>query len=44
MRPVTTLLGGLYYSTATRFYQSKASLLVLQSGVDVTNTSMSNER
>src|SRR5277367_611680 len=35
---VCALLGGLYYGTATRFYQAKASLLVLQSGADVANT------
>ena len=32
---VCALLGGLYYATATRFYQAKASLLVLQTGSDV---------
>jgi polysaccharide biosynthesis transport protein len=40
---VCLLLGGLYYSTATRFYQAKASLLVLQTGADVTNTTMTAE-
>ncbi len=29
---VSSLLGGLYYATATRFYSAKASLLVMQSG------------
>ncbi len=37
------LLGGLYYATATRLYQAKASLLVLQTGADVTNTTMTAE-
>ncbi|MEX0979419.1 MAG: polysaccharide biosynthesis tyrosine autokinase [Pirellulales bacterium] len=37
------LLGGLYYATATRLYQAKASLLVLQTGADVNNTSMTPE-
>ena len=40
---ITALLGGLYYATATRFYQAKASLLVLQTGADVTNTNMTAE-
>ena len=34
-------LGGLYYATAPRLYQSKASLLVMQNGGDVTNLSLS---
>lgn len=29
---VCTLLGGLYYATATRYYSAKAQLLVMQSG------------
>jgi capsular exopolysaccharide synthesis family protein len=37
------LLGGLYYATATRLYQAKASLLVLQTGADVNSTSMTPE-
>ncbi len=37
------LLGGLYYATAKRLYQAKASLLVLQTGADVTGTAMSAE-
>jgi capsular exopolysaccharide synthesis family protein len=37
------LLAGLYYATATRRYEAKASLLILQTGVEVTNTSMQSE-
>lgn len=37
------LLGAMYYSTATRKYQAKAALLVLQTGGDVTNAGMSAE-
>ncbi len=37
------LLGGLYYATARRLYQAKASLLVLQTGADVTSTTMTAE-
>lgn len=37
------LLAGLYYATATRQYEAKASLLILQTGVEVTNTSMQSE-
>lgn len=40
---ICVLLGGLYYATATRLYQAKASLLVLQTGIDVNNTSMTPE-
>jgi polysaccharide biosynthesis transport protein len=40
---VAGLLGGLYFATATRYYQSKASLLVLQTGVDLNNTSMTTD-
>ncbi len=40
---ISGLLGGLYYATATRIYQSKASLLVLQTGNQLT-TEMSGER
>jgi capsular exopolysaccharide synthesis family protein len=40
---IAAMLGGLYYSTAKRAYQAKASLLVLQTGADVTNTAMSPE-
>lgn len=40
---VCIALGGLYYMTATRLYQAKASLLVLQTGGDVNNTSMTAE-
>ena len=39
----TALLGGLYYATAVRLFQAKASLLVLQTGADVTNTTMTAE-
>lgn len=38
------LLGGLYYTTVQRVYESKASLLVLQAGADTTSTMMSGER
>ncbi|NUQ61873.1 MAG: polysaccharide biosynthesis tyrosine autokinase [Pirellulales bacterium] len=31
---VSCLLGGLYYATATRLYQSNASVLVIQTGAD----------
>ena len=34
------LLGGLYFATTSRLYQSKASLLVLQTGMDLNNPSM----
>jgi capsular exopolysaccharide synthesis family protein len=34
------VLGGLYYATTPRLYQSKASLLVMQNGGDVTNVSL----
>jgi len=37
---VGLLLGGLYFATAKRFYQSKASLLVLQTGMDLSNPAM----
>jgi capsular exopolysaccharide synthesis family protein len=37
------LLGGLYYATATRYYQAKASLLILQTGNETLNTSMASE-
>ena len=37
---VSCLLGGLYYGTATRYYQSTASLMVLETGSDVTSTSI----
>src|SRR5580698_4462796 len=40
---VAGLLGGLYYGTAVRLFQAKASLLVLQTGADVTNTTMTAE-
>ncbi|MEO8497162.1 MAG: Wzz/FepE/Etk N-terminal domain-containing protein, partial [Planctomycetota bacterium] len=38
---VASLLGGLYYLTATRIYRATAQLLITQSGSDVWNTSMS---
>ncbi len=38
-----SLLGGLYYATAVRLFQAKASLLVLQTGADITNTTMTAE-
>lgn len=37
------LLGGLYYATATRFYSSKAAMLVTQTGPDTLNTSITGE-
>ena len=37
------LLGVVYYATATRVYQARASLLVLQTGPDVWSTSMTSE-
>lgn len=40
---VALLLGALYYATAHRRYQSRASLLVLQAGNDVSSTTMSTE-
>ncbi len=40
---VCLLLGGLYYATATRYYQAKASLLVLQTGPDTMTTAMTPE-
>src|ERR1700675_3714625 len=40
---VSLLLGGLYYATATPYYQARASLLVLQTGGDTMSTSMSPE-
>jgi len=36
---VSGLLGGLYYATATRYYSSKASLFVMQSGHDIMDPS-----
>jgi polysaccharide biosynthesis transport protein len=36
-------LGGLYYATATRYYQSKAAILITQVGPDQLNTSMTGE-
>jgi capsular exopolysaccharide synthesis family protein len=36
-------LGGLYYATAKPLYEARASLLVLQTGADVNNTSMTPE-
>jgi capsular exopolysaccharide synthesis family protein len=39
----TGLLGGLYYTTAARLYQSKASLLVMQDGGDIKNVSLGFE-
>ncbi len=37
------MLGAFHYLTATRIYQASASLLVTQTGSDITNTSMSGE-
>ena len=41
---VSCLLGGLYYITAPREYQSDASLLVMQPGGNTLTTEMSGER
>ena len=41
---VSLALGGLYYATATRYYDAQASLLILQMDNEVTSTSMGNER
>ena len=40
---IAALLGALYYFTATRIYQATASLLILQTGAEVWNASMSPE-
>jgi capsular exopolysaccharide synthesis family protein len=40
---VAGLLGGLYYATATRYYAARASLLVLHSGSDITETAITPE-
>ena len=40
---VAGLLGAFHYLTATRIYQASASLLVTQTGSDITNTSMNGE-
>ncbi|HTU23919.1 MAG TPA: polysaccharide biosynthesis tyrosine autokinase [Pirellulales bacterium] len=40
---IAGLLGGMYYSTTPRLYQAKASLLVLQTGAEITNTTMTAE-
>ena len=39
----SALLGSLYYATATRIYQSKASLLVMQTQPDTWSTKMSHD-
>lgn len=41
---VSCLLGGLHYATATRRYESTASLLILQTGDDAWSTQMAGER
>ena len=38
-----TLLGGLYYATATRWYAAKAAMLVTETGRDHLDTSITNE-
>ena len=38
------LLGGLYFATATRVYESKASLLVLQTGAEQWSNNMSGDK
>lgn len=35
-----TILAGLYYATATRYFESQASLLIMQAGGDVLSTSI----
>lgn len=40
---VSLLLGALYYATATRLYEARASLLVLQAGDNLSSTSMISE-
>ncbi len=40
---VAGLLGALYYATATRYYEAKASLLILQTGSEMLNTSIKSE-
>jgi capsular exopolysaccharide synthesis family protein len=40
---VAALLAGLYYATATRYYSAKASLLVLNSGSDMTASTIHAE-
>jgi capsular exopolysaccharide synthesis family protein len=40
---VALLLGGLYYTTATRYYQSRAGILVMQTGHDVHTTRLTPE-
>jgi capsular exopolysaccharide synthesis family protein len=40
---VALLLGGLYYTTATRLYQSRAGILVTQTGHDVLSTRLTPE-
>ncbi len=41
---LSLVLGALYYALAPRWYQSEASLLVLQSGEDTWSTRLSGER
>lgn len=41
---IAGLLGLLFYATATRIYQSRASLLVLKTGVDVWSPTMTADR
>jgi polysaccharide biosynthesis transport protein len=40
---VTGVLGVLYYATATRYYDSSATLLVLQSGSETTSAAMKQQ-
>jgi len=40
---VAAILGGLYYATVTRYYASKAAILVTQVGDNHLNTSMTGE-
>lgn len=40
---VSLLLGGLYFSTTTKYYKSKASLLVLQTNADRDSTEMQSQ-
>ncbi|MHB1035271.1 MAG: polysaccharide biosynthesis tyrosine autokinase [Pirellulales bacterium] len=39
----STLLGGLYYATATRYYGAKAAMLIMQTGADKLTASMTGD-
>ncbi len=40
---VTSLFGALYFATATRYYQSVASLMVMQTGADVRKADLTSQ-